>query len=110
MVGQLTFTRERLSVHLHLSRLGNVRRAQVVASRCVVAFLALQVLSGWVILFAIGWCLLEIVRAPAARPRRRTRRARNEPVAVWLELEHAPSRRRCLAGAAEHAALGLRVA
>jgi hypothetical protein len=79
----------------------------------VVGYLALQVMSGWVIYFAIGWCLIEIWRgpgrAPSSRRKRRTRRGA-EPVATWLELEHAPARRRCLPGTVDQVVLGLRAA
>jgi hypothetical protein len=40
------------------------------------AYMALQVLSGWVIMFAIGWCLIEIYRGP--------QRLRDRDVDFWL--------------------------
>jgi hypothetical protein len=47
-------------------------------SRLFLAYLALQVLSGWLILFAIGWCLLEIYRGPP--------RVRDRDVEFWLSV------------------------
>jgi hypothetical protein len=44
--------------------LGNVTRARTIGSRLVLAYMALQVLSGWLIMLAIAWCLLEIWRGP----------------------------------------------
>jgi hypothetical protein len=38
--------------------------------------MALQVLSGWLIMFAIGWCLIEIYRGPR----------RSHDVEFWLSV------------------------
>jgi len=70
------------------------------ATRLVVAFLALQVLSGWLILFAIVWCLREIWRHPDWTAA--TRRRAAQPVSVWYDLEVASSRRRTAGFRAEH--------
>ena len=75
---QLRFTSRHLGLHLALSRWCNVRRVRTAAWRLFIAYMALQVLSGWVIMFAIGWCLIEIVRGPE--------RSREQDVEFWLAV------------------------
>jgi hypothetical protein len=70
-----------------------VRRARTVASRLVIAYLALQVLSGLLILLAIAWCLIEIWRGPT-RSRGRSRRTAPHLAADWYDLEVGGARLR----------------
>lgn len=74
-------------------------------SRLVLAYLALQVLSGWLMLGAIAWCLLELYRGPS-RERVPRRRARTRPVEDWCHLELVPSQRRGARFVADRLALG----
>jgi len=97
-------------------RFVEVRGTRTFMSRILLAFLTLQVLSGWVILFAIGWCLIEIWRDPqrdrleVRSTRRRRVGVRAEPIALWHELEFEPARRRRRLGVADGLDVDLRAA